>query len=373
MSDNGVKEAPPKTVRGRRSCLYIVRKFVVYVLVLACLAAVAACFIAVLAYQYVTVPGKAGEPIRITIPKGASGRQIGQILAKQGLIEHEIFFRLAVKVDGTNRIIRHGMYNLPKGLSPLELLRLLYEEPNAGFVGDRRLTIPEGLTITQMAQLFDAPEAFVQAASDRTPIDRLGVDALTLEGFLMPDTYFFAEKPSERTVVERMIEHFEKTYADLLGEIPEAVARDKKEIVTVASLVEEEARVDQERTLIAAVIYNRLKKNMPLQIDSTLQYTLGKYGQRLFNSDKEIDSPYNTYKYRGLPPGPISSPGKASLRAAMHPAQVDYVYFVSNADGKTHTFSTTPAEHEKAVARYRREIRKQRTELERQGENPPPE
>ena len=111
---------------------------------------------------------------------------------------------------------------------------------------------------------------------------------------------------------------------------------------------------------VAAVIYNRLKKNMALEMDSTLQYALGKYGTRILDADKEVDSPYNTYRYRGLPPRPISNPGVASLRAAMDPAEVEYLYFVSNADGKTHTFSRTLREHNKAVARYRREIRQQR-------------
>jgi len=160
-----------------------------------------------------------------------------------------------------------------------------------------------------------------------------------------------------------MAAQFEKEYAALLEEIPGAAQRDIKEIVTVASLVEEEARVDEERPQIAAVIYNRLNKDMALQMDCTIQYALGKYGQRILYEDREVDSPYNSYLYLGLPPGPISSPGLASLRAAMHPAEVDYLYFVSNADGKTHTFSSTSSEHIRAVRRFRREIAPQRRAL----------
>jgi UPF0755 protein len=159
-----------------------------------------------------------------------------------------------------------------------------------------------------------------------------------------------------------MVTQFEKEYEALLQEHPAARERSKLEIVTVASLVEEEARVDEERAIVAAVIYNRLSKGRPLEMDSTLQFALGKYGQRLLSEDKAVESPYNTYRKAGLPPGPISNPGVASLRAAMAPADMDYLYFVSNADGLTHTFSRTLKEHNAAVARYRKEIAVQRRE-----------
>ncbi|HUW61173.1 MAG TPA: endolytic transglycosylase MltG, partial [Candidatus Bathyarchaeia archaeon] len=149
----------------------------------------------------------------------------------------------------------------------------------------------------------------------------------------------------------------------LLAESPLSEGYTPLQVVTVASLIEEEARGAEERPDVAAVIYNRLKRGMPLQLDSTIQYALNKYGQRLLYSDREVDSPYNTYKNKGLPPGPISNPGVASLRAALQPSQADYIYFVSNADGLTHTFSSSNAEHIRAVQRFRREIAPQRKAL----------
>ena len=185
----------------------------------------------------------------------------------------------------------------------------------------------------------------------------------------MPDTYFFDEPPTEREVVERMLDSFLKTRDALYSEFPDAARRNLHEVVTVASLVEEEARLNEERPMVATVIYNRIDQGISLCFDSTLQFALGKYGQRMLDRDKEVDSPYNTYKNAGLPPGPITSPGKASLRSALRPDEAKYLYFVSNADGKTHTFSETMADHNKAVAQYRREISVQRRELGQKGSN----
>ncbi len=328
------------------------------------LALVAAGLVLFIAYDHVTQPGEPGATVVVVVPEGATGQDVGGILVEAGLVEYVGLFRLALKLDPSDKPIQAGEYGLNRGLSAMQLLALLHEGPSRHLNSNRvRVTIPEGLSIAQAAELFDRPAAFVAAASDAKLIASLGIKADSLEGFLMPDTYFFDDDPTEEEVVQRMVAQFEKTYAHLLQTIPGADQFDKMQIVTVASLVEEEARVDEERPSVAAVIYNRLDRGMRLQMDSTLQYALGKYGQRLLAVDKEVDSPYNTYKHGGLPPGPISSPGVASLRAALQPAKAPYLYFVSNADGKTHTFSRTSAEHERAVARYRRDIAKQRRAL----------
>ena len=234
------------------------------------------------------------------------------------------------------------------------------EQPFTRSLG--RVTVPEGLALSQMATRFDDPDAFIEAASDPDLLAAVGIEAPTLEGFLMPDTYFFDEPPTERAVVERMVEHFTETYAELLTAHPDAADRDLIEVVTVASLVEEEARVDDERPVIAAVIYNRLEKRIALAFDSTLQFALNKYGQRMLNEDKQVDSPYNTYKYAGLPPGPIASPGLKSIEAAVAPADVPYIFFVSNYDG-THVFTETFEEHQKAVESFRQKRAITRREL----------
>jgi len=315
-------------------------------------------------YDHVTSPGVKGPAVELAVPKGSTGRDVGKLLADAGLVEYEGFFRLALQLDKSGKHIQHGNYTLNQGLSASELLRQLQEGPSKPLDADRvKITIPEGLAIAQIAELRPDGEAYVRAASDPALISRLGIEGESLEGFLMPDTYFFDREPDAAALIERQVEHFESVYAALTKGLPGSEALDRTAVMTIASLVEEEARVEEERALIAAVLYNRLKLGMPLQMDSTLQYALGKYGQRMLNEDKEVDSPYNTYQNTGLPPGPISSPGAASIRAALAPAQVDYLYFVSNADGKTHTFSATLKDHEAAVARYRREIAVQRRAL----------
>lgn len=315
-------------------------------------------------YDHVTSPGIKGPVVELMVPKGSTGRDVGKLLAKAGLVEYEGFFRLALQLDKSGKQIQHGKYALNQGLSASELLKQLQDGPEKLTESDQvKITIPEGLAIGQVAQMRPDSEDYIQAASNPALLARLGLEAASLEGYLMPDTYFFDKEPDAEALVLRQIEHFERVYTGLVKEIPGADQFDRDAVITMASMVEEEARVEEERPKIAAVLYNRLKKGMPLQMDSTLQYALGKYGQRMLNEDKEVDSPYNTYKNVGLPPGPISSPGTASIRAALLPAQVDFLYFVSNADGKTHTFSSTLREHEAAVARYRREIAVQRRAL----------
>lgn len=317
-----------------------------------------------LLYDHVTFEGVKGPAVSLAIPKGSTGRDVGRLLAEAGLIEYEGFFRLALQLDRSDTVIRHGMYELNQGLSATGLLRQIQAGPTQPLEVDRvKVTIPEGLAIPQIAEMRGDGDAYARAASDAELIGRLGLSAESLEGYLMPDTYFFDTEPDAAVLVRRQVEHFEQTYDALVREIPGAADYDRNMIITLASLVEEEARVEEERPVIAAVLYNRLEAGMPLQMDSTLQFALGKYGQRMLNVDKEVDSPYNTYRYKGLPPGPISSPGADSIRAALSPADVNYLYFVSNADGKTHTFSATIEEHEAAVARYRREIAEQRRAL----------
>lgn len=346
-----------------------------YVLVLALLAAVATGAALFLAYDYTVRPRPGGAPVVFVVPEGASGNDVARLLAQAGLVEHEYFVRAAMRLRPSSASIKHGEYYLPTRLSPVQYLERLREGPESsprpGAVPDElKVTVPEGLSIAQAATLFDNPAAFIEAASNTALVADLGVNVPNLEGFLMPNTYFFAKKPTEAEVVARMVDQFKKELARLRRDYPELAGRDLLEVVTVASLIEEEARDHQERPLVAAVIYNRIKKNMPLGLDATLQFALKKYGQRMLDADKAVDSPYNTYVHTGLPPGPICSPGLQSLQAALRPAEEDYLYFVSNADGKTHTFSKTMDEHNQAVAKYRREIAVQRREQRRSAPQP---
>ena len=367
--DEPVFDAP----RRRWTFFRMLATAVLFGLAVLLLAGVAGGIVAFVVYDHVTQPGVAGPEVEVVVPQKATGNEVGRILVENGLIEHETFFRLALRIDGRNLPIRSGAYRLHRGNSALELLRQLYKGPSHQVLETQfRVTVPEGLTIRQASELVKDPKAFIEAAHDQTLIKKLGMDTDSLEGFLMPNTYFFDAEPEPHALVERMVAQFEKEYRKLAAEVPGAEKLNRMRIVTIASLVEEETKLDEERPLVARVIYNRIDKKMPLQLDSTLQFVLNKYGQRLVNEDKEVDSPYNTYIKNGLPPGPISSPGAASLRAALRPADTKNLYFVSNADGRTHTFSNTEEEHNRAVARFRREIEPQREALEKQRQQSKP-
>ncbi|MFP6582442.1 MAG: endolytic transglycosylase MltG [Candidatus Hydrogenedentota bacterium] len=316
---------------------------------------------AYLLYDHITHPRAGIEEVEFVVPEGATGQAVGRLLAEQGFIEHELFFRVAIALNPSSDSIRHGKHVIFKGESPVQLLDHLRStipvaEPGEVF----KVTIPEGLTIAQIAEIRPNPAAFLEATAVLDLFGTFGVSARSAEGFLMPNTYFFDKEPDATALVTRMAEQFNHDYAVLLERYPDAQVMDKVSLLIIASLIEEEARLDHERALVSAVIHNRLEKKMPLEMDSTLQYALNKYGQRLLNEDKEVDSPYNTYKRRGLPPGPISNPGIKSIEAALNPADVDYIFFVSNADGKSHTFTSNLRDHNNAVAKFRREIREQR-------------
>jgi UPF0755 protein len=358
--DDEIRELlTPKPRRKRR---WVIRALI-GMFVLLVLAGVGVGVGASMLFAHVTEPRPEGPPVQFEVPEGASGIRIAQLLADAGLVEHETLFRVALRLH-PGESIQYGTYRLPTRISPVQLLEYLRRGPIIAIrADDVRVTIPEGLTLYQMGALLGDPHLFTAELETMDVASILGFETPTYEGFLMPNTYFFQQEPEPRALALRMLEQFRIEYEKLLREFPDQAERDPLEVVTIASLIEEEARVDDERPLVASVIYNRLARNRTLDLDSTLQFALNKYGQRLLNVDKEVDSPYNTYRNAGLPPGPISNPGPASLRAAMNPAESDYLYFVSNADGKTHTFSRTLAEHNAAVARYRREIREQRRQL----------
>jgi len=354
--------------------LYFVWIGLLYLVCLAAFGGAVAALGGYVVYDHVTRPGYIGDPVDVVIPEGVTGAKAGEILADAGLLEYPWLLRAAIAVDRRRPVdpeqaggqIKFGTYVIPKGNSATEILYRLYEGPTGNFRADEvpddlRVTIPEGLSTHQIAGLLgDDGSSFLETASDTTLIASLGIEATTLEGFLMPNTYFFTQKPTGKEIALRMLDQFKLEYATLVDAIPGSAERSLVEVLTIASMVEEEARIDEERAIVASVIYNRLERGIALQMDSTLQFALNKYGQRMLNEDKEVKSPYNTYKHDGLPPGPISNPGVSSIRAALQPADTKYLYFVSSADGKSHAFSETLAQHNRAVARYNREIAEQR-------------
>lgn len=291
---------------------------------------------------------------KVRIPKGSSYPEIVRILKDAGVLRHPVVFRVLVVVTRSGTKLQHGEYAFPAPPSALDLLRKITE----GDVTKYHVTIPDGSTLYDIARTLGEleladPGAFVAAATSPGLVNRLGIPADTAEGFLFPDTYLLVKDMKEEEILRIMARRFAQKFPpDPEGADP-ADGFTRNEIVTIASIIEKETGVEAEKPLVSAVIRRRLALGMPLQMDPTVIYGLKKFGKPLTKKDLLTPNPYNTYLNRGLPPGPISNPGLSSLTAAMRPADTKYLYFVSRNDG-THRFSETLAEHNRAVAEFRR-------------------
>jgi len=292
---------------------------------------------------------------RVSIPQGAAFRTAADSLHAHGFVSSPWLFRVYARLTGRDRQIRAGTYVLQHGLSWNALVDALRKGQGI----ERRVTIPEGWSLAQIVPALSTdlgvPEDSVRAAvSDPAIREELGLTTPTLEGYLFPDTYIFSYGTQARAAVKELVRHFEAVWKpewnDRLGQL----GMSRNEVITLASIIEKEARLPEERPVISAVYHNRLRIGMPLQADPTVQYALGGHRERVLYRDLEVDSPYNTYRHAGLPPGPIASPGKASIEAALFPASVPYLYFVADSDGH-HEFRTTFKEHREATERIRRE------------------
>ncbi len=296
-----------------------------------------------------------GAPVRVTIPPGASFRAATDSLAHAGVVRWPTAFRLYAAIGGRDRAIRAGEYQFRRGASWSHVLHDLTVGPGI----EKRLTIPEGFSIREMTPLLSSAlgtpaESLAAAVRDSALRAEVNDPAETLEGYLFPDTYRFPWGTPARVAVTEMVHRFEDVWQPEWTARLAALHLTRHDVVTLASIVEEEARVDSERAIIAGVYYNRLRRGMPLQADPTVQYALGTHHERVLYRDLTVNSPYNTYRHAGLPPGPISSPGRASLEAALFPADVPYLYFVALPDGH-HDFSTTYREHQNARRSVRRD------------------
>ena len=330
------------------------------IIVFVALAALAA---AVAGFYYARVDEKfqayGGPEQFVEISPGSGSRAIGRALAGAGVVRDEWTFRLAVYLTGTGRELKAGEYRFAGPLSPKEVARKLAR----GDVYLRPITFPEGWNIREMARLFESrgigkAAAFVKAASDTSAIRALDPKAQDLEGYLFPETYNLPRRTEASALVRSMVERFLQVFDQ--GRRAEAGARalTVREVVTLASLVEKETAKPEERPIVAAVYLNRLRIGMGLQCDPTVIYALeraGKYTGNLTKKDLQFDSPYNTYKYAGLPPGPIAAPGQAAIDAVLQPATVDYLFFVSRNDG-SHVFATTLAEHNRNVKEWQKDF-----------------
>lgn len=289
----------------------------------------------------------------VDVPTGSSFLKVTNILSRAGLVESRpLFYGLAL-VKNATRTIRAGEYELSTSLSPSELIDKLIR----GETRHYRVTILEDWSVQQIAahlkdQKLIHEEDFFELISDKNFLSSQGIFADTIEGYLFPDTYFFNRSMSTRQIIRMMVDRFwSKISPEMINKAAEK-GLNPHQLVTFASLVGKEAGNAAEKPTIAAVFYNRLKKGMPLQSDPTTVYDLKNFNGKILRSHYKRESPYNTYLVKGLPPGPISNPGLDSFRAVLNPADVDYLYFVSQRDG-THFFSSTLEAHNKAVLYFR--------------------
>jgi UPF0755 protein len=309
------------------------------------------------AYQRIKTPyrGFTSEEVFVDLPQGAGVQAIAGRLADAGVVPDALTFRIATRVAGADRRLQAGEYRFAEAASPEAVVARIAR----GDVFTRSVTFPEGLTIPEMASVFEraglgAASDFAAAAKTVSLVQRLDPGARSLEGYLFPDTYPFTRRADAQSVAKSMVARFESAFDDHLRRDAERLGLSIREATTLASLVEKETAVPSERPMVAAVFHNRLKIGMPMQCDPTVIYALmlaGRWNGNLRRDDLQLDSPYNTYRYPGLPPGPIASPGRASLEAAVRPADVPYLYFVSRNDG-SHVFASTLAEHNENVARW---------------------
>ncbi len=308
-------------------------------------------------------PMAQGEPVEVSIPSGTGSAGIAKLLEDKGIIRSGMVFSGYLKVKQEGGRFQAGNYQLAPGMTLAEITDKL----NRGDVIKEemiRFTIPEGYTVLQIADKLAADgivnkESFLALAADATKWTQAWVKSIPdnnqlryrLEGYLFPETYEMKKESTEQAILERLLSEWERKQKSL----PQGweaqldkLGLDLHGILTVASLVEREVAVDEERPLVAGVIYNRLKQKMPLQIDATVQYLFDKQKERLFEKDLQTQSPYNTYLNSGLPPGPIASPGLLSIKAALYPEETKYLFYVTKKDGSgRHLFAETFEEHKK--------------------------
>ncbi|MBD3290914.1 endolytic transglycosylase MltG [candidate division KSB1 bacterium] len=298
----------------------------------------------------------------VRIKTGSTVNTIAEQLYEAGVVRSIDDFILTAKLFGFSDELKAGKYTFAKNLSNYRILKILVE----GSVSVEKVVIPEGYTARQIASLLSHKieidsARFMELCSDKQFIKSLKLEVDFLEGYLYPNTYNMFWGMSEKEVIETLVTQFHKRFADSLRQKAMEKNWSINQVITMASIIEGEALVDSERTIISAVYHNRLRRGMLLQADPTIQYIIPDGPRRLLNRDLAIDSPYNTYKYIGLPPGPVNNPGIKSIIAAIEPADVPYLYFVAKGDG-SHTFSRTHREHLRAKRKfdqYRWKIRKE--------------
>jgi UPF0755 protein len=326
------------------------RRFVTRLLLLA-----VAVFLGVQTWWIVTPAADVRAGARIVeIPAHRGFLEVARQLEDHGVINSSLAFILLTLGRGTMRSLKAGEYQIPKDASTLAVLTMI----ESGQVLQHNVVFREGSTLAELARQLESErlaraEDILRVARDAQFLRALDLQTDTVEGYLFPDTYQFVKGMAPHEILARMVARMrDRLTPDILARARQR-GMNVHQILTLASIIEKEAAEHGEMPLISAVFWNRLKRDMPLQADPTVQYAVGKDRQRLTRDDLQADSPYNTYRRPGLPPGPIASPGIPAIHAAVSPAAVDYLYFVATGEDRRHRFSTTLSDHNEAVARYR--------------------
>ena len=314
---------------------------------------------AALGYFFITPAEKGGENQLVIVKEGLSLKEVARELERKKIITNRALFELWAEVLGYSRKIKAGEYELGAHMPPRSILEKLIK----GEVITYPVTVPEGFTAEQIAELLDKgglikKEEFLSLINDAALLRQHGIAAPSLEGYLYPETYHFARGISGRSTIDAMVERFWQVVSPLKESMDEA-GMNLQDVITLASIVEKETGLAEERPTIASVFLNRLRKGMRLESDPTVIYGIKDFDGNLTRKDLNRATPYNTYMIRGLPPGPIANPGLESIKAVLQPAKTDFLYFVSKNDG-SHHFSKTLSEHNRAVQVYQKDRRKRR-------------
>jgi len=298
------------------------------------------------------LPTGSGSVTRdISFPPGSGIRKLAAELRAAGIIRSSWQFVVAARLRGQAGRLKAGDYRFSDAMTITDILRKLVK----GEVDYRRFTLPEGYSIYQAAELLEQKglfkrDSFLEKCRDRELLKRLGIGGDSVEGYLYPATYNLSFSGTEEQLITQMVNQFSKAFGEVVG-TADMAGVSRHGVVTLASMIEKEAVSTDEKPLIASVFHNRLRIGMPLQSDPTAVYGVRAFGGKVSAADVRRATPYNTYLNRGLPPGPIGNPGSDAIKAALHPARTDYLYFVARQDG-THQFSRTLDEHNRAVRRY---------------------
>ncbi len=304
--------------------------------------------------RYAETPTRANhsDNVIVTVRQGQSLKSTAEMLAHHQIISNPFKLTVIARLKGQDKHLKAGEYVLSAAMTPGQILKIMVK----GEVRLHKLTVPEGYRILQIAEVVDQAgfglkDAFIQATTDPVIAQKMGVHADTLEGYLFPDTYYFPKETTLEKIISTMVQRFRSVFKPEWEERAASFGFTVHEVVTLASIIEKETGAPFERPLISSVFHNRLRKKMRLESDPTVIYGIENFNGNLTRKHLKTRTPYNTYKIRGLPVGPIANPGRASLEAALFPEKTKYIYFVSKKN-RTHYFSTNLKEHNRAVRKY---------------------